>query len=256
MALIRMNFFSDVLGMCVPATVILPERTPGQTEAGYLHPTLYLLHGASGDHADWTRFTSIERYAGHFDLAVVMPSAHMSRYRDMAHGLKFFSYIADELPRAMRRFFPLSPEREHNLLCGLSMGGQGALRIGLERPGQYAAIGCLSAGASNYRPEQRDDPMYALSQRLTHGDRDPAGEMDEVLDLAKRVSKAGGPLPRIYHACGDDDFLLRQAHRTRDAFQALPGNPFGYVYEQGAGAHTWDYWDQHIQHFLGFAMDK
>lgn len=252
MALIRMNFFSDVLGMCVPVTVILPQRTHDQTEAGFKHPVLWLLHGASDDHTIWTRYTSIERYAQKQGLCVIMPSAHMSRYQDMAHGGRFFSYIADELPQIMRSFFPLSEARTHNFICGLSMGGAGALRIGLQRPGQYAAIGCLSAAASNYDTKQLDDPRYVMSQRLVFGDRDPAEEMRDVLGMAQEIIDRGKPIPRIYHACGRDDYLLENARMTRDFFQALNGNPFGYVYEEDEGSHEWGYWDAHIQRFLNF----
>ncbi len=252
MALIRMNFFSDALGMCVPATVILPRRTGEQTAQGVKHPVLWLLHGMSGDHADWTRYTAIERYVSGAGLAVVMPSAHQSRYMDMAHGGKFFTYIADELPGVMRAFFPLSDRREDNFVCGLSMGGAGSFRIGLTRPGNYAAIGCLSAGASNFRKERLDeDAAYARAVLLTFGNQDPSNELEEMRALA-RDAVARGQAPRVYHACGLDDQLLERARATRDFFESLPGNPFGYVYEEDPGAHTWDYWDAHIRRFLAF----
>ena len=68
MALLHVDFFSDVLGMCTQMDVILPENTRGQigmegkAGAGRLK-TLYLLHGMSDDHTIWQRRTSIERYA-------------------------------------------------------------------------------------------------------------------------------------------------------------------------------------------------
>ena len=88
MALCHVDFFSNVLGQCMQADVILPQRTRGQIgmeghiEAGK-YPTLYLLHGMSDDHTIWQRRTSIERYAAEKGLAVIMPAADLSYYSDM-----------------------------------------------------------------------------------------------------------------------------------------------------------------------------
>lgn len=51
-----------------------------------------------------------------------------------------------------------------------------------------------------------------------------------------------------YHACGAEDSLLENARKTRYFFQSLPQNPFGYVYEEGPGAH--------IRRFLEFVMPE
>ena len=68
------------------------------------YPTLWLLHGATDDQTTWQRRTSIERYVAPLGLAVVMPSAHLSSYTDMAHGGAFYTYIVEELPVLMRQF--------------------------------------------------------------------------------------------------------------------------------------------------------
>lgn len=258
MALIHIGFFSESLGMCVSCDVILPQQgTKGQIGmAGGVrsekHPVLWLLHGASDNHTIWQRRTSIERYAAPLGLAVVMPNAHLSSYADMAHGGKYYTYISKELPEKMRQFFPFSEKREDNYIAGLSMGGAGCLKIGLANPDQYAAIGSFSAGASNVRPWMSDDPVRRARNERVYGDRKLEGTEEDVLGSAKKIVKAGGPFPRIFHACGSEDFLLENAHATRDFFQSIPGNPFDYTYLEAPGAHTWEFWDEHIQDFLRF----
>ena len=53
MALMHVNFFSNVLGLSVQADVIIPQQTAGQIgmegKAAETYPTLYLLHGMSDD---------------------------------------------------------------------------------------------------------------------------------------------------------------------------------------------------------------
>ncbi|MDT5042902.1 MAG: putative tributyrin esterase, partial [Actinoplanes sp.] len=58
MALIRCDFFSEVLELGTSMTVLLPQEP-----AAGPPPVLYLLHGQTDDHTAWTRNTSIERYA-------------------------------------------------------------------------------------------------------------------------------------------------------------------------------------------------
>ena len=75
MALLHVNFFSDVLGMATSMDVILPEQTMGQIgmegrASDKPYPTLYLLHGMSDDHTIWQRRTSIERYVSDMGIAV------------------------------------------------------------------------------------------------------------------------------------------------------------------------------------------
>ncbi|HET6427243.1 MAG TPA: alpha/beta hydrolase-fold protein, partial [Phycisphaerae bacterium] len=149
MALIHCDFFSEVLGLSMSMNVILPRRTSGQIgmkgqRRSGKHPTLYLLHGRSDDHTVWLRRTSVERYAAPLGLAVVMPAAHLSRYTDMRHGGRYWTYISEEVPRVARELFGLSDRREDNFVAGLSMGGYGAMKMGLRRADLFCAAASLS----------------------------------------------------------------------------------------------------------------
>lgn len=242
MALAKVHLASSALGMCISCNVILPQRK----DAAQNHPlpVLWLLHGAYGNYTDWIRKSNIERYAAPYGLAVVMPDAQNSCYTDMAHGRKYYSCIAEELPVALRKYFHFSNKREDNFIAGLSMGGRGSLMIGLSKPEKYAAIGCLSAGAFH----QGKSPMRDLAfgrGKLENTYKDPFGS-------AKKILEKDLPCPRIYHACGTEDFLLSDARNTRDFFDALPGNPFSYEYHEDPGDHTWDFWDEHIKEFIQF----
>jgi S-formylglutathione hydrolase FrmB len=266
MALIHIGFFSNSLGMQVSCDVILPQRaakqigmdsaSKGEGDQSFNgHPVLWLLHGASDDHTIWQRRTSIERYAAPLGLAVVMPAVQLSSYANMAHGGKYYDYASLELPEKMRGFFPLSSKREDNYIAGLSMGGSGCLKIGLANPENYAAIGCMSAGLPNFGA-LRSRPGAEKRLEMLYGGKSTEGTVEDAIHSAKMIIEKKLPAPRIYLACGTEDFALERARQTRDFFQSLPGNPFGYVYEEYPGAHTWEFWDEHIQDFLKFATTK
>lgn len=253
MALMHVKYYSEALyGLHISVEVILPQgEVPPRG-----HRTVWLLHGMSDDETMWTRRTSIERYADEHGVAVVMPAAQLSCYADMAHGYNFYTFITDELPRVMREFFPLSPAREDNYVVGLSMGGEGACKIGLSKPENYAVIGCLSAGAYNHEPIPTDrlDPENPYQRwEFNRYDGQPIEDTPrDCFGNAKKIIEEGKPVPRIYHAIGSSDFLLEAAYKTRDFFRSFDGNPFDYHFEEHPGSHTWQFWDDHIRRFLDY----
>ena len=76
MALLHVDFFSDVLGMCTSADVILPQQTSGQIgmegkgAEGKLK-TMYLLHGMSDDQTIWQYGIQIDSEPGKYTRVIV-----------------------------------------------------------------------------------------------------------------------------------------------------------------------------------------
>jgi len=254
MALIRIGFFSQALGMCTSCDVILPQL-PDADEPPRAFPTVYLLHSITKSHSGWQRMTSIERYATAHGVAVVMPDAHLSSYADMLHGGKFFTYIADELPGIMRGFFPLSYDREDTFICGCSMGGYGALKIGLNRPETFGVIGSLSSGFTSYRGFiSREDDRGLSLQYLTFGETGLDEEDVDTAEKARAIVESGENIPRIFITCGSEDpILLDNTHDAVDFFASFEGNPFDFEYAEHPGRHDWAFWDEHICDFFRFA---
>ena len=135
MALLHVNFFSDVLRMSAEMDVLLPQQTNGQIgmegrAADGKYKTVYLLHGMCDDQTVWQRRTSIERYVSRLGIAVVMPTTHLGFYTDTTYGMKYWTFLSKELPKVCREFFPrMSEKREDTLAAGLSMGGYGAWKL-------------------------------------------------------------------------------------------------------------------------------
>ncbi len=261
MTLLDVKFFSESLGMQTAATVILPQRASAAQigiggsaaatpEGGW--PTLYLLHGLSDDHTTWLRRTSIERYVASLGLAVVMPSVHRSWYTDMAEGGAYFTFVADELPRLCRRWFPLSDRREDTYVAGLSMGGYGAFKAALRHPERYAAAASLSGAVDFARyAEQTTEGLRGRELRAIVADPSAVrGSDDDLFALAARVASGGGDVPALYACCGTGDFLYDDNLRFRDHAAAV-GLPLHY--EEHAGReHEWGYWDERVRDVLAW----
>lgn len=240
MGMIQMDFFADSLSIAASVHIILPMPRHADQPVKPL-PTLYLLHGMGDDDSAWLRKTNIERYATEAGLAVIMPDGELSCYENMAHGGRYRDYILDELPRVMRACFPLSAERSENFIAGCSMGGCGALKLGLAAPQQYSAIGCFSAGHREYRP---DSPRNRQMLHLAYGDR-----LEEIeAQIEQDALNPAKPPLSIWHGCGENDILRENSFKTRAFLETIPG--IDYHFEMLPGRHDWALWDEMARRFI------
>ncbi len=258
MALLHVDFFSEVLGLSMNMDVILPQKTQlqigmkGNRREGK-YPTVYLLHGMSDDHTIWQRRTSIERYVSELGIAVVMPTTHLGWYTDTTYGMNYWTFISRELPQICREFFPnMSDKREETLAAGLSMGGYGAWKLALGAGDTFGAGASLSGAldmAGRFRemgeePSDKDERFW----RGTFGDLTKiAGTENDLFTLARKRRESGKPLPRLFQWCGTEDFLYQNNLRAKEELECQ-----GYTIEASfsQGDHQWCYWDEQIQKVL------
>ena len=259
MALMHVNFFSDVLGMSVNMDVILPQQTNGQigmegkASEGKLK-TMYLLHGMSDDQTIWQRRTSIERYVSKLGVAVIMPTTHLAFYTDTTYGMRYWTFISEELPRICRQFFPqMSDKKEDNLAAGLSMGGYGAWKLGLGASDTFGAAASLSGALDIVEDYERNARANRGTRPLFKGIfgslEQLKGSENDIMALAKKLAaqKEKKELPRLYAWCGTEDFLYEGNLRAWDLVKKLG---YDLTCEESAGDHQWKYWDEKIQDVL------
>ncbi|MDD3192580.1 MAG: alpha/beta hydrolase family protein [Oscillospiraceae bacterium] len=251
MAFFRGSIRSKSLGMDTGLTVVLPfDRAPiSETEC----PVVYLLHG-HGENADvWTRMTAVERYANAYGVALVMPEVQRSFYTDMAMGLSYFTYVAEELPALCEKLFHIGARREDRFAAGLSMGGYGAIKLGLRCPERFAGCagfsGCLDMDALRATLAESEPGLQNEAKAMFGADLviNPEDNLFYLLEKTARLPKS--QLPKVMVTCGTEDFLYAQNVRFRDAIQALP---YEFAYREWPGTHEWGFWDQSIQHALEF----
>ncbi len=259
MALLQVDFHSDVLQMAVSIDVILPQAPATQIGMGgkreNVFPTLYLLHGLSDDHTIWQRRTSIERYAARYGIAVVMPNAHRSWYTDMVHGGRFFTYISEELPSVCRSFFNgMSEKREYNYVAGLSMGGYGALKIAMAYPERYAGAASFSGAIDVCKYVEDEGYRGRRSWGDIFGEEGSiVGTVNDVYGTTQKQIDSGAELPSVYLSCGTEDGLLPA---TRKMHELLDKNNISHAYREAAGNHNWEFWDDEIQRALEYFFKK
>jgi len=244
MALLETRFFSETLQLSLAANLILPDGFEAWNEPPAV---LYLLHGLSDDHTIWSRRTSIERYAADYPLVVVMPDVHKSFYCDMAHGSNYWKFAAEELPMLVQRWLNVSSDGKKTFVAGLSMGGYGAMKLALGRPGQYAAAASLSGALdlAAHIDDDWDEPQ-ARTFEAVFGDLRTLPDSGNDL-IAQLGNLSAAPETDFYVCCGTDDFLFQDSVTFRD--KAVEAG-LHLTYEESAGDHEWSFWDTHIQRVL------
>lgn len=252
MAFVDLHFFSESLSMQTSVYVVIPQgSTDGeigaqhgdcQTESGKKYKCLYLLHGLSDDHTIWLRRTSIERYADAYGICVVMPAGDRSFYTDMVYGNNYYTYIAQELPRRICQFFNVSNKREDNYIAGLSMGGYGALKIGLRENERF----CAAAGLSSCADVTRVKEMFPEVARNVFGEANEVKATDDLFALAENTCQKQNR-PRLYMGIGTEDFLYEDNQRLKAHLEMLK---YDFTYRESAGTHNWEFWDEYIRYVL------
>ncbi len=250
MAFISLNYFSEALGMQTEVYVVIPQRSNageigiGSTKGADKYKCLYLLHGHSDDQTIWLRRTAIERYATDYGICVVMPCAGRSFYTDMKYAMKYYTFVAKELPAMICEMFNVSDKREDNFLAGNSMGGYGALKIALTECHRFCAAAALSP-VTDLKFLQQEG--WQDLHNMIFGE-DGAIPDESRLDWLLEQKRDDPNRPRIFVGVGREDFLYGDSTALREKIE--PMESYDFTYRESAGEHNWTFWDEYIRHAL------
>jgi S-formylglutathione hydrolase FrmB len=238
MAIAKFNLYSETLGTQQDVTVVLPKPEHTKNSA-----VLYLLHGLLDGQDSWLQRSRVVEYAEQYRLIVVMPNAQRSFYTNQQQGYAWRDWVEAELPAAIEQWFGLSqPVSRH--IAGLSMGGYGAMKLGMSHPERFQSIGSFSGvlhlAAIAHYPEI-DQVINDIE--LAFGSIENIANSEN--DLTTLI--ANKPLPFVYITCGLDDGLIAG---NRFLVNILAEQGAEVVYQEVEGGHSWNVWDKNIADFL------
>lgn len=251
MSTIHVSFWTQALACPAEFYLIKPDKFLPPFLADNPHykrptKTLLLLHGFSGDCHDWLHNGGATNLSMQYNLAVVMPTGGTSFYLDQASSCgRYCTWIGQELVDYLRDTFGLAQTREETWIGGNSMGGFGALHTALAYPDRFGGVIALSSALIVHQLPQMEpgvgNPMANYDYYATiFGDLKTAEERDCNPEVLYRKAVAeGNPLPRIYMACGTEDFLVHENHAMRDFLTAQKAD---FIYQEGPGVHDWNFW--------------
>jgi putative tributyrin esterase len=236
------SFFSQTLKRTHEFYTFLPQ-TP-VPETGW--PLLLLIHGLGGSYESWQRYTSVERYAEAYKVAVICPDASRSFYGNNAYG-RYWDFFKYEFWEIINSLYKISGKREEVAVCGLSMGGFGALKLGFNLPERFGTVASLSGigDMKNFRLTNEAERYYFLDNELQtlFPDKPEVDAADDIAALAAALAPDQRLRPKLYISCGTEDFLIT-AHRQFSAYLNKIG--YSHMARESRGKHNWYYWDREI----------
>lgn len=234
----------------MPAPIVVTVITPDQASATHRMPTVYLLNGFGGDHKQWTgTCKQLPELADRYGMVMVMPDGCDSWYWDAPANpkVKMETFITKRLVPYIDQHYPTIAEASQRAITGLSMGGHGALWLGIRHPDIWKNIGSTSGGV-NILPFVKNWKM-----------KDALGEYSEktaevwkshtVINLVPTMAPGAN---NIIFDCGSEDFFSGVNAELHNAMLKAK-IPHDYISRPGKHSHA--YWNKSIlYHLLYFSL--
>ena len=214
-------------------------------------PLLVLLHGVYGSHWNWSVLGRVVESAREMiatgeirPFVIAMPSdGHWGDGTGYVPHRTFDAerWIIGDVPDVVGELMP-EVDVAKLYLAGLSMGGYGAIRVGVKFASRVKGI---SAHSAVTRIEDlKDFVSEPLDEYLCSGAKNV-----DILHWAKGNRSL---LPPLRFDCGREDSLLES---NRALHTALSENEIPHTYEEYDGGHTWEYWQTHVRRTLRFVSE-
>jgi S-formylglutathione hydrolase len=209
-----------------PADVYRPPATP-RFGVMFLHPV--------GGESPAANAAYTAQFRTH-NLAVVAPLGGESWWSDRVDPAFDRAITAEQ--HLLRNVVPWM-EREWLLgprsiaAAGISMGGQGAVRLGFKQPDRFPVVAGVAPAFDYFEWHGRGTSIDAIYATKEKARQDGAGLQVNPLSFP----------PHIWFACDPEDReWFRGNDRLHEKLRAL-GIPHTVDFETTRGGHTWDYFD-------------
>ncbi len=212
-------------------------------------PLLLLLHGVYGCQWNWWLNGGIDRTVAEMlrdgstvPMLIAMPSDGLwgdgSGYVRHEHG-DYERWIVDDIPSCLGELFP-QLMADKFLLAGLSMGGFGALRLGMKYPARTLGISAHSSITD----------VAQLSRFIPYGPENFEFAGAQNVSLLHWAAANRDHLPPLRFDCGTDDSLIED---NRNLHRDLAELGVEHTYEEFPGGHDWAYWTAYVRRTLAFS---
>jgi S-formylglutathione hydrolase len=236
---------------------------PPQVSNGEKVPVLYWLSGLTCSDENFMQKAGAQRIAAELGMAIVAPDtsprgegvADDEGY-DLGQGAGFYvnatqapwnrhyqmyDYVVHELPAIIEAAFPVSDQRA---ISGHSMGGHGALTIGMLNPKRYSSMSAFSPICNPVQSPwgKKAFTAYLGKDRTTWRNH----------DASELMRKATAFIPAKVDQGGADDFLSEQlAPEALEAAAKLSGYPLELNIQDGYD-HSYYFISSFIEQHLRF----
>ncbi|WP_282122267.1 alpha/beta hydrolase [Algibacter mikhailovii] len=212
-------------------------------------PIVTLLHGVYGSAWIWSQKAGVHLTALKMmeqglikPMVIAMPSDGLwgdgSAYLPH-HNYNFESWIVNDVIDVVRENISCVSNKSDLFIAGLSMGGYGALRLGVKYHDRYKAI-------SSHSSLTNTNQMHLFVEEKESDYFKNREVENDLFELMKRNKEM---LPSIRFDCGKADLLIAYNRILHDNLKNIGVK---HSYQEFEGKHEWSYWQEHIKDTLIF----
>jgi S-formylglutathione hydrolase FrmB len=226
------------------------------------YPTLYFLHGLFENERSWSERGGqqlledliAQRQVG--DFLVILPDGGKTFYVNSHDGKeRYEDFFIQELVPAIDSKYRTIASPWGRGISGTSMGGYGALHIGMRHPEVFGAASAHSAALAPKIPNPMpNEGRWQFYARILEGPfgrpvDEAAWDTNNPLTLAEHPERFAGL--KLYFDCGDQDrYGFEEGAKLLD--QVLAARQFPHEFALRSGGHGWNYLAQYMKYSLLF----
>ena len=243
----HLKVHSTIMNRDINTVVITPTL-----KSDTLYKTIYILHGYSGN-ADRTYkqdIPDLEKDAEKYQSIYVLPDGHYNYWyvdSPIDSTSQYQTFIGQELVSYIDEHFPTIKERYARGILGWSMGGYGALNIGISYAQTFSIVGS-SCGALDFNRFGNHYKEYQVDKVLGKFENLP----DQFFTFKKEEKmKTSGQYYIL--DCGTEDYQMLEMDRS--FHQQLTKKNIQHLYIESKGKHDSNYWSKALSNQL-FLFEK
>lgn len=222
--------------------------TPGNYKKGNKsYPVVYVLHGYSDNYSTYVKLIpKLPTLADKYNVIMVFPDGNFSSwYIDSPLDPKsqYETYVSKELVQHIDKNYRTIKEKNGRAITGHSMGGHGALYVGIRNQDTFGALGSMSGGVDlTY-----DTNGWDIAKRI--GDYSKSPEEWNSRSIVNMTDKLKDKNVPLIIDCGYGDFFYEINTKLH---KKLVESKIPHDYIERPGIHNWEYWNNAIEYQLLF----
>ncbi|HQW83196.1 MAG TPA: alpha/beta hydrolase family protein [Ferruginibacter sp.] len=238
------SVFSNSMHKAIKCVVVKPSA---YEDVGKQFPVVYLLHGYSGNYSNWiTRVPELNNYVDRFNCIIVCPDGNYSSWyfdSPVDSAYRYETYIVFEVVTYIDSNYKTIANKAHRAITGLSMGGHGALFLGLRHSDIFGAAGSMSGVVDLYESKNKYDIGKRIGDTISHA------KDWHNLSVINLIENYNNNNLKIIFDCGDEDIFINANRRLHEKMLQLQ---IPHQYTERPGKHNWNYWQNSISFQLLF----